>query len=203
MQAIRWSDVNDLRQRSLFSDADGEPEPRKPVVADSEVYDGALVRLLHDFDRPYYYGIDALCDASSENAETFLRLAGDLVDAITTSLIRVRAATLSARAQHKHITESGRDIVNKWDFPNAREVKVLVAYAGRRCRDRLSRLRVVGGVPRRSDVQTAFDRIATTSPNCRKIPHLPKRTTLLVVRDHTADRNLARCSNWAGPQGGH
>lgn len=174
-------------QRSLFSDSNEEPEPRKAVHADSEVYDGALVRLLHDYDRPYYYSIDALCDASSENAETFLRLAGDLVDAITTSLIRDRAATLSARTQHKHITESARDIVAKWDFPNAREVKVLVTYVGRRCREQaLTPNAWLGGGPNAIGiVQTEFDRIATDNPELASILQFAAAyNAFLVVRDH-------------------
>jgi hypothetical protein len=190
MQAIllaRYVKRTERKQGSLFSEANEEAEPRKPVRADSVVYDGALVRLLHDFERPYYYGIDSLCDASSENAETFLRLAGDLVDAITTSLIRDRAATLTARTQHKHITQTGSDVVNSWDFPNVREVRLLVADIGRRCRDQaLTPNAWLGGGPNAFGiVQTEFDRIAQDKPELASVLQFAAAyNAFLIVRDH-------------------
>ncbi|HXQ70628.1 MAG TPA: hypothetical protein VN844_09085, partial [Pyrinomonadaceae bacterium] len=66
-----------IPQHSLFEE---DPEPARPLNADSTVYDAARIHLLHDHDRPYYVGIDDLCDASSENAEQFLHLAAGLVD---------------------------------------------------------------------------------------------------------------------------
>lgn len=174
-------------QRSLFLDGAEEAEPKKPLTVDSEVYDGALVHLLHEFDRPYYFGIDALCDASSENAETFLHLAGDLVDAITTSLIRDRAPTLSARSQHKLITESGRDIVSRWDWPHAREVQMLVAYVGRRCQEQaLTPNAWLGGGPNAIGiVQEEFDRIASAQPSLASVLQFAAAyNAFLVVRDH-------------------
>jgi len=72
-------------QRSMFDD---DRDPPKPLAADSSVYDGARVQLLHEFNRPYFFGIDDVCDASSENAEQFLHLAAELVEASATQLIR-------------------------------------------------------------------------------------------------------------------
>ena len=37
------------------------------------------IQLMHEFGRPYYFGMDVLCDGASENAELFLQLAGRLV----------------------------------------------------------------------------------------------------------------------------
>ena len=81
-------------QTGLFPE-DGDPEPSRPLSVDVSVFDAACSHLFHAFDRPYYFGIDNLCDASSENAEQFLRFAAILVDAIATRLIRGRTASLA------------------------------------------------------------------------------------------------------------
>jgi hypothetical protein len=58
-------------QRGLFEENAEDTEPSRPLTADAGVADGARIHLLHRHDRPYYFGIDPLCDASSENAEQF------------------------------------------------------------------------------------------------------------------------------------
>jgi len=65
-------------QRGLFEEPTEDVEPNRPLSADASIADGARVHLLHRQDRPYYFGIDTLCDASSENAEQFLQLAAGL-----------------------------------------------------------------------------------------------------------------------------
>jgi len=71
--------VNRVPQESLFNLTENEagPEPSKPLKATTGMADGARIFLMHNFSRPYYYGIEALCDGSSENAELFLQLAGN------------------------------------------------------------------------------------------------------------------------------
>ena len=54
--------VNRVSQADLFSESN-DPEPARPVVANSGVAEGARVHLLHEHDRPFYYGMDTLCDA--------------------------------------------------------------------------------------------------------------------------------------------
>jgi hypothetical protein len=63
-------------------------EPSRPVIANAGTADGARVQLMHEFGRPYYFGMDALCDGASENAEIFLQLAGRLVSLCETRIIR-------------------------------------------------------------------------------------------------------------------
>src|SRR2546427_1767084 len=93
-----------IPQTGLF-DGEKDPEPSKPLKVDSSVYDAARLHLFHRFDRPYYYGIEDLCDAGSENAEQFLHLAATLVEASATRLIRAKSASLDARTQHQLLRE--------------------------------------------------------------------------------------------------
>lgn len=110
--------ANRVPQRGLFEDEpEVDAEPSKPLTAGSAVADGAKIHLLHQFDRPYYYGIDALCDASSENAEQFLHLAARLVAQSETQLIRSKSPTLTSQAQHNLLRERADEMIRDWDFP--------------------------------------------------------------------------------------
>jgi len=70
-----------IPQTGLFSE-NADPDPSRPLAVDSSVFEASRLHLFHSYGRPYYFGIDDLCDASSENAEQFLRLAAILVEAI-------------------------------------------------------------------------------------------------------------------------
>lgn len=108
--------VNRVPQSGLF-DAEHDPDPNRPLKADAAVSDAARLHLLHEFDRPFYYGIDVLCDAGSENAEQFLHLAATLVEASATRLVRSRSASLDARTQHKLLREKAGEIIQQWSYP--------------------------------------------------------------------------------------
>jgi hypothetical protein len=119
-------------QRStLFSTADDNKNPK--VAVDIDVYDGAALHLLHQYQRPYYYGIDAVCDASGENAEVFLRLCAELVDAIAANIIRSKPPSLDARAQHKILVNTAQLAVKRWDYPRCDEVRELVGWIAGLC----------------------------------------------------------------------
>jgi hypothetical protein len=120
-------------QTSLFEEAD--PDPAKPVVANSSVYEGARLQLLHDHDLPYFYGIDDLCDASSENAEQFLQLAAVLVETIATQVIRGKGASVDPRMQNKLLRQRGGGIIDGWNFPYHPEVRRLVTHIAEKCVD--------------------------------------------------------------------
>ena len=62
---------NRTGQGSLF-EFEEDPEPARPIKVDTGVVEAAKLHLLHDFGRAFFYGMDDLCDASSENAEQFL-----------------------------------------------------------------------------------------------------------------------------------
>ena len=118
-------------QRSLFD----QPQPEfKPIRPSSGLADGARVFLMHEYDRPYYYGIDAVCNGSSENAEQFLQLSSQLVDASETRIIRSQPAGLSAGYQHKLLKGCAEKIIKEWNFPKSREVKKLCEFMAEECR---------------------------------------------------------------------
>jgi hypothetical protein len=118
-------------QRSLFAETD--PEPSRPLRADAEVADGALIQLMHDYDTPYYFGFEDLCDASWGNAEQFVKLGAKIVDAIETRLIRDRQPVLTPSDQHRLMREVGREIVENWNFPESQSVRRVTDWMGAVC----------------------------------------------------------------------
>lgn len=118
-------------QASLFDQP--EYSKIKPIKVTSGLADGARIFLMHEFDRPYYFGIDAVCDGSSENAEQFLQLAGELVKAAETRIIKSSPASLSPAYQHKLIVDRATKMVREWDFPKNREVRKLCSHIAKEC----------------------------------------------------------------------
>lgn len=112
-------------QRGLFDQVTGDPEPSRPLQVDSGVADGARIHLMHKYGRPYFFGIDTVCDASSENAEQFLRLTARLVSQSETQLIRRSEAMLTGRTQHRLLRERAEEMVKEWDFPEFQLVRRL------------------------------------------------------------------------------
>lgn len=120
-------------QRGLFDEATADAEPNRPITADAGVADGARIHLMHRQDRPYYFGIDTLCDASSENAEQFLQLAARLVSQSETQLIRAKAPMLRSGVQHKLLRERADEMVREWDFPQHQLVRRLAEGIATQC----------------------------------------------------------------------
>ncbi len=118
-------------QKSLFSDDD--TEPARPITVDSGVVDGAQVYLMHKFDRPYFFGIDSICDASSENAEQFLQLTAKLVSQMETQIIRSRPPSIDSSTQHKLLREKASTIIKDWDFPQHQSVRQIANGIAREC----------------------------------------------------------------------
>ena len=127
--------VNRVSQKTLF-EGNEDPPPSRPLRADSSVYEGVRLQLLHRYDRPYYFGINALCDAGSENAEQFLHLAAILVEAIATRAIRSKPVSLDAKVQSELLREKASEIVRRWNFPECRRVRRLVDSIAVRCLER-------------------------------------------------------------------
>ena len=118
-----------IPQRSLFDDS----EPSRPLSVDAGVADGARIFLLHEYRRPYFFGIDTLCDAGTENAEQFLRLAARLVSQSETRLIRGKDPMLTSGVQHKLLRERAREMVREWDFPEYQLVRRLASGLAAEC----------------------------------------------------------------------
>lgn len=111
-----------IPQQNLFS-KEVDPEPNKALTAESTVYDAARIQLLHKYDRPYYVGIDDLCDAGSENAEQFLRLAAVIVETAETRLVRSQQPSIDAASQNRLLRKRADEIIDAWNFPQYQLVR--------------------------------------------------------------------------------
>lgn len=120
------------RHRGLFETDEESPQLR-PMDVNSGVVDGARLQLFHQEQRPYFVGFDDLCDASSDNAEQFLRLAAVLVEASAVQLTRGRSGTLSPRTQHMELRDAATKMMDDWNFPHAVQVRRLVDRIARSC----------------------------------------------------------------------
>lgn len=118
---------------SLFETFD--PDPKTPLKADSDVADAARLHLNEQFGRPFHYGIHDICDASNENAELFLQLAGALVAMMETRAIRGRPPALPASVQESGLQEKAQEIMDGWSFPFARRVRAMVDQMAAECRE--------------------------------------------------------------------
>jgi hypothetical protein len=153
-------------QRGLFEESADDAEPIRPLTADADVADGARIHLLHRQDRPYYYGIDTLCDASSENAEQFLQLAARLVSQSGTRLIRAKPATLESGLQHRLLRERAGEMVRQWDFPQHAMVRRLAEGIAAECvaKSLEGNASLGGGATAFGIAQDEFDAIPDTHP---------------------------------------
>lgn len=118
---------------SLFEDFD--PDPKTPLKADAAVSEAARLHLNEEFGRPFHYGLENLCDASNENAELFLQLAGTLVARMETRAIRGQQPALPAAVQQEALATKAIEIMDGWSFAYARRVRALVDAMARECRE--------------------------------------------------------------------
>ncbi len=155
-----------IPQRSLFGDGDDDIEPSRPLTADASVAEGARIHLMHNYDRACYFGIDTLCDASSENAEQFLQLTARLVSQSETQLIRGKPATLKSAVQHKLLRERATQIVEEWDFPNHIMVRRLANGIAAEClaKSMEGNASLGGGATAFGILQSDFETLPTTNP---------------------------------------
>jgi hypothetical protein len=132
--AMARHSVRTKRQRELFDEC-ADPDPGRPVRIDGDVADAAALQLLHEHDRPYYFGFDDLADASTENAEQFLRLAAPLVEASASQLVRGKAASLTPKMQNAVLRREADQFMVRWSFPEAASVRRLVSKVADRCQE--------------------------------------------------------------------
>lgn len=160
-----------IPKRDLFDDEAGDVEPNRPLTVDAGIADGARVQLMHRYDRAYYFGIDDLCDASSENAEQFLQLASRLVTQSQTQLIRAKSATLPSELQHSLLRERAGEIVREWDFPQQQLVRRLAEGIASECRTKSleGNASLGGGASAIGILQEEFDAIPTKHPDLARV----------------------------------
>ena len=158
-------------QRGLFEDTSDEAEPSRPLAVDAGVAEGARVHLLHKYGRPFFFGIDTLCDASSENAEQFLQLSARLVSQSETKLIRGKEAMLTSSDQHKLLRERAREMVHEWSFPQCQLVRRLAEGMAGECLDKSleGNASLGGGATAFGIPQEEFDTIPQAHPRLAQV----------------------------------
>jgi len=124
--------ANRVPTRDLFEE-NADAKPSKPLKSNSAVAHGAQIHLMHQFDRPYYYGMNMLCDGGSNNAELFLQLAERLVAQAEMKIVRNRSVSLSPLEQHRLLRERGAEIVESWAFPECDNVRALITQIATHC----------------------------------------------------------------------
>ncbi|NWD71774.1 hypothetical protein HX870_29630 [Pseudomonas gingeri] len=118
----------------------GEDAAEDPLTGEREVSGGLLegvrLQLMHEFDRPFYFGMDKLAEASNSNIEQFIRLSGVLIDELIARVVRGKGYELPAKLQNDALRRLSGRILEEWDFPYHAQVKDLVAGMAKRCKDR-------------------------------------------------------------------
>ena len=141
-------------------------------MVDAGVADGARIHLLHKYDRPYYFGVDTLCDAGSENAEQFLQLAAQLVSQSETQLIRRgNDPVLPSDVQHKLLRERAAQLIREWDFPQCDLVRRLADGIATQClaKSREGNAPLGGGANGVGIPQDEFDSIPRNNPGLARV----------------------------------
>ena len=182
-----------IPQRSLFDEDTDDVEPRRPLNVDAGVADGARIFLLHEYERPYFFGIDTLCDAGSENAEQFLQLAARLVSQSETRLIRGRDALLTSGVQHKLLRERAMEMVREWSFPESRLVRRLADGIAAEClaKSLEGNASLGGGATAFGIPQEEFDTIQRDHPRlARVLQFAVAYNAFVLVRNHGTKRRL-------------
>jgi hypothetical protein len=124
-------------QRDIFGAANSEvSQPEMSRMVKPALVEGADIQLMHQFDRPFYFGFDRLADSSSDNIEQFINLAGALVESVEVKLLRGRDARLDAREQHRILIERAAQTIQLWDFPHCGAVRKVIQFIARKCIDK-------------------------------------------------------------------
>jgi len=165
-------------QGNLFGE---DPEPSRPLVANAGVHEAARIHLMHQFERPFFFGISDLCDASSENAELFLQLSAVLVDMVATQVIRSKPPILASSVQHRLLRDRARRIIDAWSFPYFEPVRKLVDTIAKRCVE--TSLQPNGWLTPNSYglLQTEFDSLATAYPTVARVLQFAVAYNALLV----------------------
>ena len=149
--------------------------------------------MLHKYERPYFFGMDALCDAGTENAEQFLRLAARLVSLSETRLIGGKDAMLRSGVQHKLLRERASEMVAEWDFPESRLVRRLADGLAAEClvKSLEGNASLGGGATAFGIPQEEFDTIPRDHPRlARVLQFAVAYNAFVLVPNHGTKRRL-------------
>ena len=171
-----------------------EPQVETKSIRKSLV-DGSKIRLMHEFNRPYYYGMDMLAEASNYNIEQFINLSGGLVDELLAKTIRGKKAELSPKSQHEALISQAHRIMDEWDFPYHSIVKILIHAIAARCKEKTLLLNApldeganAIGIP-----QDEMDRVLERSERLTRVLHFAFAYKALVFVPQYKCKNKVWC----------
>jgi hypothetical protein len=161
----------------------------------ADVVDGARIQLLHEFDRPYYFGSDKLSEASNANIEQFIRLCGTLVDELMARIVRGHKAELSARSQHDALVKQADLVIKAWDFPYHVAVRGLVERIADQCLQRtlLPNAPLDDGANAIGIPQEEMDRVLRRSERLTRVLHFAFAYKALVFVPQYRCKNRVWC----------
>lgn len=164
-------------------------------IAPASLVDGARIQLMHQFERPYYYGFDKLIAASNANIEQFIRLAGALVDELLARIIRGRSAILEPRNQHEALVNQAKQTIAEWDFPYHAPVRDLVHRIAQRCKERtlLPNAPLDDGANAIGVPQEEMDKVLARSERLTRILHFAFAYKALVFVPQYRCKNRVWC----------
>ena len=164
-------------------------------MASSSLVDGARIQLMHQFERPYYFGMDKLVAASNVNIEQFIRLAGSLVDELLARVIRGKTPLLSPKSQHKALTAQAQQTMNEWDFPYHSVVRELVRNIATKCREKtlLPNAPLSSGANAIGVPQEEMDRVLERSERLTRVLHFAFAYKALVFVPQYRCKNKVWC----------
>jgi hypothetical protein len=196
--------MNRVPQASLFDNAVEEIDfaPSKPINVKAGLAEGARIYLLHEYKRPYYYGINAVCDGSSENAEQFLQLAGELVSASETRIIQSKSASLTTKYQHNLLVNRAQKIIQDWSFPKYLEVKRLCGFMANKCLEKSlePNASLDAGANAFGILQEEFEGIPSKYPELAKILQFGVAYNALSIKhNHSTKNKLWSLIELSGP----
>ncbi len=182
-------------QPGLFEDVSSNAEPSRPLKVNAGVADGARIHLLHSYERPYFFGIDTLCDASSENAEQFLQLAGRLVSQCETHLIRGKEPMLTSDFQDKLLRERATEMVREWNFPQCQLVRRLANGIAEECLTKSleGNASLGGGATAFGIPQEEFEAIPETHPHLAQVLQFGVAYNALVLAPNYGTKKRFWC----------
>lgn len=123
-------------QRALFGSDESMAEPAA-VEPDMDIAAGAQVHLWHHYRVPFLAGFDTVADLGTENVETFLQLAWQLVRLLETQAVRGEdPERMTVKQQHDVLQKEARHIVEAWSFPHATDVRRLAHRIAEVCLER-------------------------------------------------------------------
>lgn len=171
-------------------DDEDENKTAKPALVR-----GAEIQLMHQYNRPFFFSFDRLADASGDNIEQFLNLAGALVDGLETKILRGKLPKLDAKEQHQLLYERADQTIKEWDFPNCESVRKLVSFIANRCIERtlepnapLNDGANAFGVP-----QKEMDELRATAPALVPVLHFALAYNALTLHENYACKNRTWC----------